>query len=211
MQLLNKQAIKNAIAHTWYLYPISITLITLLWIWGFSAFHMPSAHQTISIFIEAEVKNDSLFHDIMNKKYDKEKLRELTISYSSKDRSGYLDKLRIALSTSDIMIFDEDTMGGFINQYEDYLVCFDDYIVDNYLDSPQQYYKFSDEEYGYGILIKEKGVENYLNTYITFDESLDYYLVLSKSSSNLGARYEVGNAYYDNALTYMGYLLKGEL
>lgn len=209
MQLFNKRAIKNSFYHTWYLYPILTIIASILWVWGFSAFHLPSNHQTLSIFLETNVQKDSIFYDIMNKKYDREKLRDITISYSLKEQSGYYDKLRVALSTYDIMILTEDTLSGFVNQYENYLVNFDDYIKDNYLDGSHTYYKFNEEDYA--VLIKEKQVEIYLNNYMSFYEDDNYYLVFCRGSSNLGKRYDENNAYYDNALTYMNYLIKGEI
>jgi len=209
MQLFNKSSIKKSFVYTWYLYPIAIAIIVVLWIWGFSAFHAPSAHQELAIFFAANVHNDSFLVSIMNNHYEREKLRSITSSYSSVGSAGFVDKLKIAMNNADIMILDEDTLGGFIHYYDQTLVEFSDYVKDNYLDSDHNYYKFDDKDYG--LLIKEKGVECYLNNYMTFNEEKDYYLVLNLASSNLGSIINENNAYYDNALTYMNYLVEGNL
>ena len=209
MQLLNKVAIKNTFAHTWYLYPISVGLVTAIWVWSFYAFHQPSAHQKIDVFFSTEVRSDSFLKDIMNKHYEKEKLRDVSHSYSLPSAVGYYQKLQIALSSSDILILDENTLSGFSNQYRDTLVEINDYIKTNYLTSEHTYYNF--DEKNYGILIKEKNVQSYLSSYMTFDETQDYYLVLNQASMNLGSVLEESNAGYDNALTFMNYLLEGNV
>ena len=209
MQLLNKGAIKNTFAHTWYMYPIGIALVSMIWVWSFYAFHLPSSHQKINIFFATDVKNDSFLKDIMNKHYEKEKLREVSETYSLPSGTLFVQKLQIALGSTDIMVLDETTLGGFQNQYKDQLVEFTSYIKDNYLTSSHTYYDFDGKNYG--ILIKEKNSTCYLTNYMTFDEEKDYYLVLNQASTNLGKVTSEDNAYYDNALTYMNYLLEGNL
>ena len=206
MQLLNKNAIKNTFFHTWYLYPISIVIITLLWIWGFGAFHQPTNHQRITIFLSCDVKDESFLYDIMNENYEKENLREIVPSYALPDSVGFLSKLQLAMSNADMMIIDENTLKGFANSYQSYLVELNDYILNNYLKGTYHYYDFVDKHYG--IRIKEAGVDNYFNNYLTYKEEQDYYLVLMTGSVNLGAYEDENNAYYDNALTYASYLLE---
>ena len=48
MQLFNKESAKKTFAHTWYIYPLTIGLITLVWIWGFQTFHLPSLELCLS-------------------------------------------------------------------------------------------------------------------------------------------------------------------
>lgn len=209
MQILNKNAIKNTFAHTWYLYPISIGLIVGIWVWSFHAYHLPSAHQKIDVFFSSEVRNGDFLKSIMNKHYEKEKLRDVTYSYSLPTGATYYQKLQIAISNSDMMVLDKNTLEGFANQYQGTLVEITNDVKTKYLTSEHTYYQFNSKDYG--ILIKEKSVVNYLSNYMTFDEEQDYYLVLNQASKNLGSIYDEGNAYYDNALTYMNYLLEGDL
>ena len=209
MQLLNKTAIKNTFAHTWYLYPISIGIISAIWVWSFYAFHLPSAHQKIEIFFSTEVRSNAFLTSIMNKHYEKEKLREVSHNYSLPSGVAYYQKLQLALSSSDILVLDEGTLSGFANQYQDTFVEINDYIKINYLTSEHTYYNF--DEKNYGILIKEKNAQSYLSNYMTFDETQDYYLVLNQASTNLGSVLDEGNADFDNALTFMDYLLEGNI
>ena len=43
------------------------------------------------------------------------------------------------------------------------------------------------------------------------NEEKDYYITFSPASVNTGKMYNEDNAYYDNALTFMNYLLLGNL
>ena len=208
MQLLNKKAIKNSIAHTWFLYPISIGLVTAIWMWGFYAFHQPSNHQKLTIFFATDINNESFMNSIMNKHYDKEKLRLINPSYTLPNNIAYYQKLQIALSNADMLILDETTLSGFEHQYANQFTEMNDYVK-GYLKDQKSFYQFEGKDYG--VLIKQKETQCYLNSYMTFDEAQNYYLVLTASSTNLGARYDEANAYYDNALTYMSYLLEGDL
>ena len=209
MQNFNKKATINTFSHTWYVYPLSIALIAGLWIWSYHAYHLPSAHQKINVFFASDVRNDSFLKSIMNKHYDKEKLREVSTSYSLPTGTLYYQKLQIALVESDILILDENTLSGFANKYQEQLVEITTDIKDTYLTSDHEYYQFNSKDYG--IIIKEKNVICYLNEYMTFDENQNYYLLLNQSSTNLGKIKGDDNAYYDNALTYMDYLLEGNI
>ena len=209
MQVFNKTSIKNTFAHTWYLYPVAIALVSVIWIWSFNVYHQPTTHQKLNLFFSTEIHNESFLNDIKNDHYEREKLREVTPSYALPTSVGYYSKLQVALSNSDLLILDETTLAGFEHQYETSFVKINDYIKNNYLNNDYTFYKFNEEDYA--VLIKEKETTHYLSSYMTFDESQNYYLVLSSSSKNLGPVLDEGNAYYDNALTYTTYLLTGDL
>ena len=209
MQYINRNSIKNTFAHTWYMYPVGVALVSMIWIWSFYAFHQPSSHQKINIFFATDVRDDSFLKEIQNKHYDKEKLREVSHSYSLPGNAIFVQKLQIALTNTDMMILDEETLSGFKNSYGEQLVEISTYIKDNYLSNTHTYYDFDSKNYG--IIIKEKNSTCYLSKYMTFDEEKDYYLVLNQASTNLGKVTSEDNSYYDNALTYMDYLLEGKL
>ena len=204
MQKYNKASIAKTFAHTWYLYPITGIIITLLWLWGFQAFHQPSAHQKLSIFFATEVKNESFLKDILNK-YDKEDLREITPSYSLPEGVGFTTKLQVAINSADLLILDEKTMFSFNDHQENFFVEMTSYIKETYLSNEDTYYDYGDKSYG--VLLKNKETEHYLQRYMDFDESKNYYIAISVTSKNLGKVLDENNAHYDNALTIMKYLI----
>ena len=71
--------------------------------------------------------------------------------------------------------------------------------------SPVTYYTYNDKSYG--LKLKDKNSDHWLNEYITFDEEQDYYIALGLASKNLGKVLDERNAPYDNALTILKYFL----
>ena len=204
MQKYNKASIAKTFVHTWYIYPITAIIITLLWLWGFQAFHQPSTHQKLNIFFATEIKNESFLKDIL-KKYDKEDLREITPSYSLPSGVGYTTKLQVAINNADLLILDEKTMFDFNGHQDNFFVEMSPYIKETYLSNEDSYYDY--EEKSYGVLLKNKEQEHYLKQYMEFDETKNYYIAISIASKNIGKVIDENNAHYDNALTIMKYLI----
>ena len=204
MQKYNKTSIAKTFAHTWYLYPITGIIITLLWLWGFQAFHQPSAHQKLSIFFATEVRNESFLKDILNK-YDKEDLREITPSYSLPEGVGFNTKLQVAINNADLLILDEKTMFSFNDHQDNFFIEMNSYVKETYLSNEDTYYDYGDKSYG--VLLKNKEAEHYLQRYMDFDESKNYYIAISVASKNAGKLLDENNTHYDNALTIMKYLI----
>ncbi len=211
MQLFNKVAAKKSLVHTWYIYPILVAISTILWVWGFGAFHQPSAHQKLTLFFATDIKNESFLKDIQTEHYEREKLREVSAYYSLPSAgSTYYTMLNVYLSNSDILILDENTLDELKVALDKAFVPIDEKTKTNYLFYTNTYYH-SDDDKDYGVLIKKKGEPSYFSTYMTFDEERDYYLTLSLSSKNLGQLLDENNKNFDNALTFMHYLVEKTL
>ena len=201
MQTLNKSAMKNTFTYTWFIYPMSAIILSLVWLWSFPTFHQPSAHQKIDAFFATDIKSEE-FADNILKKYDRENLREINSSYAFPGTTLYAQKLQLALTSSDVLILPKE-------HFERYKVYFDLYFakVTSYIQEKCQIEETRVLE-DYGVLLKTKGVEHYLENYMTFDDK-DYVLVFSANSKNLGSAVDEDNAPYDNALTFVHYLLEG--
>ena len=201
MQTLNKSAMKNTFTYTWFIYPMSAIILSLVWLWSFPTFHQPSAHQKIDAFFATDIKSEE-FADNILKKYDRENLREINSSYAFPGTTLYAQKLQLALTSSDVLILPKE-------HFERYKVDYDLYFakVTFYIQEKCQIEETRVLE-DYGVLLKTKGVEHYLENYMTFDDK-DYVLVFSANSKNLGSAIDEDNAPYDNALTFVHYLLEG--
>ena len=204
MQLINKAAVKKTIAHTWYIYPILAGIITVLWLWGFAAYHQPSKHQMLTLFFSARVRKTNFVDKLMTY-YPREKLREVSVSGLLPTQQGYPAKLKTALSDSDLLILDKTTLND-LSHRDVVMYSITDDIKTNYLEGEHEYYTTTDESgtYSYGVLLNKDHLSNYLD----FDEAEDYYICIAKSSLNCGSLRSKGNAKYDNALTFMNYLLE---
>ena len=210
MQTFNKEGAKKTLTYTWYLYPMVILATSLLWVFGFNAFHQPTAHEKINLFIAAQVTSNKYEKEI-KAKYEREKLREINTNSVHPTSELYYRKLQLYLSDSDIMILPKTTFEGFKNQYKTYFFAINDEMKQTYFNSSYEYYSEFEDGLSYGILFKGNNVETWLSSYMTFDETQDYYLVLNQASVNLGSVLEESNAGYDNALTFMNYLLEGNI
>lgn len=205
MQTFNKSSFKKIMYHSWYLYPLSAFLIVLLWLWGFQAFHQPSAHERLQLFFASEIKNESFLNKIVNN-YKKEKLREAYVTYGLPESVGFGSKLQIAVNNADMLILDETTLKAFDGHDDNYFKAIPEDIKEDYIDSDSSYYTVDDKSYG--ILLKNKNEDHWLKEYMTFDEEENYYICLSVTSQNLGRLTNEDNTYYDNALTFINHLLK---
>lgn len=205
MQRVKKSSLKQTLVYTWYLYPLIGIFLALLWLWAFPTFHQPTAHQMLNIFFASEVKSGSFLKEL-SKDYDRETLRQVDYSYSLREAPGFANKLQIAVNSSDILILDEPTLKDFEKSIDNFFVEIDDSIKTNYLKDSYTYYNKEGKDYA--ILFKEKEQDHYLKEYMDFNESENYYLVLSVSSKNLGNIYDENNAHYDNALTFINHLMK---
>ncbi len=211
MQRFNKDKAKKIFAHTWYIYPIMIALTTLIWMWGFEAFHQPTAHQSLTIFFSTQVKNSSFATKIRKEHYEKENLREIKTPNALPSATGYYSKLKLYMNNSDILVLDEATMDEFKGYQERFFVDITTDVKTSYFPNQNEYYVYEDEDHNtftYGALIKKKGESSYFDEFMTFMDGVDYYACLSVSSKNLGAISGERNAKYDNALTFMNYLLE---
>lgn len=220
MQLFNKEASKRIFTHTWYIYPLLIGIIAVIWLWGFQAFHQPSAHQSLLMFFSTNINNNNFTKEIMNEYYAREDLRQIDAYYSLPDLPSYVDKLNLYIRKSDILVLNKKTIDDLRGYQERFFVEFDQKLLDKYFLDPTQprnyeYYTYTDtqgKDYIYGIKIKDKTQEDtYLDTYMTFDNTYDYYLCLGASSVNLGYLGGEANEKYDNALTYSKHLLDKQL
>ena len=209
MQLFNKSAIKKTFAHTWYIYPLLAGIVTVIWLWAFYAYHQPSKHQLLTLFFSTKVKNTKFVDQIM-KHYDREDLRQVSTSGLLPSMSGYYSKLEVAFSDADLLILDKESIDEF-EGYQNRLLCnITDEVKASYLPGEHEYYTYTKDEetYTYGVLLKRKGEEHTLQQYMEFDELRDYYVCISLSSVNSGILRSKSNKAYDNALTFMNYLLE---
>ena len=206
MQLFNKSAIKKTFVHTWYIYPLLAGLVTVIWLWAFYAYHQPTKHQTLSLFFSAKVKSLK-FVDQIQKKYSEENLREVSVSGLLPEAKGYYDKLEIAFNECDLLILDKVTISEYEGHYDLVFYRITDEVIENYVEGEHEYYTFTDSEentYKYGIKVDKERLSNYMD----FHELRDYYICVCKSSVNCGSLKNKSNAKYDNALTFMNYLLE---
>ena len=171
---------------------------------GISSLSSTKQSSKIKYLLCYRSKNESFLKDIL-KSYDREELREITPSYALPTAAGFTTKLQLAINTADLLILDEKTMFEFNDHQENFFVEMDSYIKETYLSSEDTYYDYQDKSYG--VLLKNKESEHYLQNYMEFDETKNYYIALSVASKNLGKVLDENNAHYDNALTIMKYLI----
>ena len=209
MQRFNKTTCKHAFTHTWYLYPISVFIVSLVWLWGFRTYHQPTAHQKLTIFVAAKVNDQSCFKKIAKDHYKREDLREVKVPSSLPSAASYYEKLKVYLFTSDILILDYETINNMKTHLAETFVSLDNPVISAYFSGGETYYTY--DTTNYAVRMKEKDTAHYLDTYMTFASDQDYYLLLGGSSKNLGSAIHEKNATHTNALTYMKYLLEGDL
>ena len=201
MQTLNKSLMKNTFTYTWFIYPMTAVILSLVWLWSFPTFHQPSAHQKIDAFFATDIKSEEFANKILQK-YERENLREINSTYAFPGTSLYAQKLQLALTSSDVLILPREHFERYRSEFALYFVEVTSYVQE----------KCQVEETrvceNYGILLKTKGAEHYLENYMTFDDK-DYILVFSANSKNMGSAIDEDNAPYDNALTFVHYLLEG--
>ena len=201
MQKLNKSIVKNTFTYTWFIYPMSAILLALIWLWSFPTFHMPSAHQKIDVFFATDITSEE-FADKILEKYDRENLREINPTWALPNSALYAQKLQIALSNSDILVLPKTVFQRYSVDYSLFFVEVTSYVQEQcQIDS-------SLVVDNYGITLKSKGVEHYLEQYMTFVDD-DYVIAFSTSSKNVGAAMKEDNAPYNNALTFVHYLIEG--
>ena len=209
MQLFNKGAIKKTIVHTWYIYPLLAGLITVIWLWAFYAYHQPTKHQTLTLFFSAKVKSTK-FVDQIVKHYDREELRQVSTSGIYPDAPGYRSKITTAFGDSDLLILDDETLDFYKDVLNNLTFNITEEVITTYLPGEHEYYMVTKEAetFTYGVLLKKKGEEHYLQQYMEFKETSDYYVVISTNSVNAGILRGKSNKNFDNALTFMNYLLE---
>ena len=212
MQHFNKEASKRIFSHTWYIYPLLAGLITVLWLWGFNAFHQPTKHQMLTLFFAANIQDTKFAKDIKEEHYEREKLRQVDTHGTLPGTVEFNQMLQIYLSQGDILVLDGNTLdnaGAYAKSV--YFADITDEVKTQYLSDTYHYYTYVDSEsveHTCGVRLKIAGMETYLSHYMDFDETVDYYLTLGKGSVNLGILNGESNAPYDNALTFMKYLLE---
>ena len=205
MQTINKSLFKNTLTYTWFAYPIAGILMALLWLWAFPTFHDADAHRKLSIFLATDVTNQE-FAENIKAKYNPDILRKVNLSYALPNTATYSEKLRIALSDSDILILTRPVFESYEGSnfgYGLYFVKITDYIKEQVQIDDSVVYN------DYSIRLKNKGENHYLENYMTFADE-DYVICFSQSSQNLGTAIYSWNGQYTNAFSFVHYLLEGE-
>ena len=193
MQKINKSTLSGTLYHTWYIYAVAAGLLTLLWLWAFMAYHQPKAHEKLEIYFSENLTSEKFLKDIHNK-YDKKDLREVTPIYGNNTA-----KLKIGLNNADMFIF---AKGNVESLPSDYYTPINSYIQEKLGVEDSQILN------GKGVLLRQYGTPHYLDNYIEFGD-MDYYIVFSSKSQNLGAAIKEDNAPHDHALTFAKYLIEG--
>ena len=107
------------------------------------------------------------------------------------------------MNNSDIMVLTKTTFEAYSKHYVNYFVPIGSYVQEKIgIDES----RIKD---GYGVLLKNKDENHYLENYISFANE-DYYLVFMISSQNLGSALDENNSAHDNALTFTRYLPEGD-
>lgn len=218
MQLINKAVIKNKFAYTWYLYPVAIAVSFFSWFWGFGLFHQPKANEKLIFFVGAVVNDNSFTNQIKNK-FNDDDLSLVEVNGCSPSQTIYASKLNVYLSNADIIILPESEVDKFAKENEDplavmknYFTAIDEETKLSYLSASYSYYDVEDSEkaitYTYGVKVKDKNQESWLDTYFGFEDDVNYYALLTSGSINTGKLYDKENP-YDNALKALNYLAGG--
>lgn len=218
MQRLNKIEAKRKFVYTWYLYPLVLCSSFLLWNWGFKAYHQPTAHEKIVMFVGADVKDVSFTKPIIEAHKDKG-MRDMEVASCGLSRSVYAQKLNLYLSVADLLILPESTLTDLTSRDEGSAAFMKDYFrpftaeVKDYLSTSSSYYSFEDTKAGetidYGVRIQEKNGTSFLSDYVSFLPEENYYMLISTTSANTGSLFDKGNEGYTNALTTMQYIVLG--
>ena len=200
MQTINKSLVKNTFTYTWFLYPISAVLLSLIWLWSFPLAHQPKAREKIELYCSAEVNNEE-FTDQILAKYDRNKLRTINLEYPIPfTRTSSTTEL---FNRCDMMILNQDTFHQYTTLYSGVFAEINSFIQESLqIDNSRVV-----EEHG--IILKESGETCYLSNYINFTSGNTYVLAFLAKSKNLGAAFNENNAKYDNALTVAHYLIEG--
>ena len=169
------------------------------------------------MFFSTNINNNGFTTEIKNEFYVREDLRQVDAYYSLPDLPTYVTKLNLYIRKSDILVLDKKTIDDLKGYQERFFVEFDDELINSeyFCDQNYEYYTYTSsdaKEFKYGIKIKDKNQEGtYLDSFMSFDKTYDYYLCLGASSVNLGYIGGEYNVKYDNALTFARHLLDKQL
>ena len=195
MQTINKSLVKNTFTYTWFIYPISAVLLSLIWLWSFPLAHQPKAREKVELFIDADVK-DEKFTDLILEQYDRNKLRAINLEYPQRfTRTSRTTEL---FPRCDIMILPEITYKMYIHNYEGVFAEINPYIQEKCQIDSSLVYENCGIRFG----------TTFLSKYVDLTSN-DYVLAFLANSKNLGAAFDENNAKYDNALTVAHYLIEG--
>ena len=200
MQTINKSLVKAKLTYTWFIYPVSVVLLSLIWLWSFPLAHQPKAHEKIEMYIEADVKSEKFANKILEK-YNREQLRAINIDYPN--GIGSSTKLRMAFERCDMLIIPQGLFQTYNHNYNDVFAEITPYVQEKcQIDGSL----VIDDK---AILLKAADTNHYLSEYIEFKSDLTYVITFLSRSKNLGVAIDEKNAKYDNALTVAHYLIEG--
>lgn len=217
MQLFSKKVIASKFAYTWYLYPAIIAVSFFTWFWGFGVFHQPKPNEKLIFFVGTAV-NDNSFTNMIKNKFNEDELSLVEVNGCSPSQTIFASKLNVYLSNADIVVLPEYEIDKFAKENEqpmdvmkNFFCELDDETKTTYLSSSDVYYDVADSDsnnHSFAVMVKDKANESWLDTYFGFEDDVNYFALLTKSSVNTGTLYDVENQ-NDNALVALGYLTGG--
>lgn len=200
MQRFNKDQCKRLFHYNWFVYPIIILVVSLLWVWGFQTFHLPTHYEGLTVFIGA--RKDKFEYQEKLKNVFTPHLREFEDIGIKRDTGNiYFDKLNIALNDySDILIIDDYTMDLFRgsdkegekadSRFPQFFTKLNTDYVKSFLPNDTKFYVDPLDKNGDSYALEfnaGKGFDkHWLYSDMEFDKEQKYYLLLSYTSINLG-------------------------
>jgi len=197
MTLKNK--FKHCLPYTWYLYLIALVIPCVAFPFSFSYMHRPQAYEKINLF----VSNNILKSGLNNYLYEKLKdngVQQVDIVSCNFTDSIYLQKLTVVgYSSSDIMII-PSTLFQALNFPIVMQEINEDIKTKCGLQSAT-FHKVDDKDYGVKV-----SSNLYINTFLDYDSSVDYYAFINGSSYNIGS-YSTKNPQTENAFKALKVIL----
>jgi hypothetical protein len=182
MRLFNKR-FQKALVYDWPLYLVLPVIFGVCVSYTLKQVHQPAANQKLNLFVASTSLESTAFCEEIQGKFATDGLKEVTTAHGNPSDSLFSQKLSVVgFSGSDLFLLPlsvmdsitpSEVMVPFTTSFEK------DYIVKA---TPTYYVR---DNVSYGVLVKSKGAESWLTSYIGFVDE-DYYLCLNATSKNIG-------------------------
>lgn len=188
----------------WYLYLISGLALIFIIDYAYTLINRPINEETITLFVASDSNNSKKLREALEKEKPSY-LRELNIISVKSQTTSYDDRFKVyGTDNSDIVILPKSKIND--STVMRYYASFSSEYISNHITNPS-FYQVSEDNRLYGILVHQKGEENYLIDYKSEEYDDDYYAFFIKNSVHIG---ELNYSSYLTAFNFVNIIANEE-
>lgn len=201
---MKKNDFLRAFSYEWPLYLILPLIGGLTISYLMTLRHAPAPYEKLNVFVSSSSIESEKLCSRMEEEFKGDGLKSMSTTQANPSDALFAQKLSVVgYEGADLFILNESALKN-LKPSDSMLPFSDSFKAQEVTLTAPTYYVYDGT--AYGVLLKKKGADSFLSSYIGFLDE-DYYLTVNVKSKNIGTFGLYDNAQYDLGLKAFRYFL----